>query len=331
MLKTLFRIQGFLIALALLAGLPHGAAAYNVPGSAQAHVPELTEIATGIIVKSLKENVRPLRQRGDDAQISTQGTLSGVSAVGAGRVPLSLSLTHRILDTSRLDGRLDVGTMLLAGGNGTGLVYFGGIIGEDGDVRTPLDNGKIKHAGAGLAFGADYAVSDGFYVTAMVGGMSLDYDVARAGGTIIGSFGATRQFADLSADYVTRAAGGDMTFGFGLLYVKQRNDGYFESGGAPIAPFTFDQLAATLNMRNAWGHPGALLRPYVDLSGQFRLTGSRSGVVAAVPVHSDNQARLLVGVERTTGKSSFDVGLGTNFDDSGYSGLDGRLSYTFRF
>ncbi|WP_162685646.1 autotransporter outer membrane beta-barrel domain-containing protein [Roseovarius amoyensis] len=331
MSDTLARIHGLLIALALLAGLPSGALAYNVPGSAQAHVSELTEIATGIIVKSLREKVRPLRQQGDGARISTQGSLSGVSAIGAGRVPISFSLTHRLLDTSTLDGRLDVATLLLGGGNGRGMVYFGGLIGENGDVRTPRDNGKIKHTGAGLAMGADFAVSEQFFITAMMGGMSLDYDVARGGGAIVGSFGASRYFADLSADYVTRSAMGDLTLGFGLLYVNQHNDGYIESGGAAVAPYTFDQLAATLEMRNTWGQAGTFFRPYVDLSAQIRLAGSSGSTVAVVPVHSDNQARLFVGVERMAGRSTLDVGLGTNFDDSGYSGLDGRVNYSFRF
>lgn len=328
--KTYSRLRGLLFSLMVLAGLPQAVLAYNVPGSAQAHVPEITEIATGIIVRSMKDTVRPMREGTGSVQVSTSGTMSAVSATGGGRTPLSFSVTHRQLDTARLDGTLDVATLFFGARADNGITYFGGLIGETGNIRTPMDNGRVKHSGVGLALGVDYAVSERFYLTALVGGLALDYDVARGGGAVTGSFGATRRFADLSADYVTRAAGGDLTLGFGLLYVQQKHDGYTESGGAAVAPFRFDQLSLSLDARNTWGHDGAF-RPYVDMSAQLKLAGDSSGAGAATPVHADRQARLGFGVERSSGLSFFDVGLGANFDDDAFSGIDARLNYTLRF
>lgn len=326
MTKFIVRLYGLLFMLVLFAGVPQGADAYNVPGSANAHVPEMTEVATGIVVRSLKQNVHALRQQSNGPIVATQGRLG----LGSGQVPLSFSLDHRMFDSSTLDGRLDVATLFIGGRTDGGITYFGGLIGEFGDLRTPLDAGRIEHSGAGLVAGIDYAVSDAFYLTMMLGGMALDYDVSRGSGAITGAFGAKRTFADLSADYLTDGfAGSDMRLGFGLLYVRQRNDGYVESGGATVAPFTFDHLAATLAMRNTWGHDGGV-RPYLDLSAQFRLAGDDT-TSAAVPIHADRQARIMFGVERNTGRSFLDVGLGANFDDNSYSGLDARLNYSFRF
>ncbi|UYV36885.1 autotransporter outer membrane beta-barrel domain-containing protein [Rhodobacteraceae bacterium D3-12] len=326
MTKFLVRLRGVLLALVVCAGVPQMAAAYNVPGSASANVPEITEVATGIVMRSLKQNVHALRQQSNGPIVATQGTLG----FGTGQVPLAFSLDHRTFDSSTLDGRFDVATLFIGGRTDGGMTLFGGLVGEFGDLRTPLDAGRIEHSGFGLVAGVDYAVSDAVFLTAILGGMALDYDVSRGSGAFTGSFGAKRQFIDLSADYLTRGIGGsDMKLGFGLLYIHQRNDGYIESGGATVAPFTFDHLAATLAMRNTWGHDGGM-RPYVDLSAQIRIAGD-DGASAAVPVHADRQARLMIGVERNAGRSFFDVGLGANFVNDSYSGLDARLNYSFRF
>jgi len=310
-----------------LAGLAQGANAHNVPGSAQATVPEMTEIATGITVKSLKDNMRPMRDSGGAVQVSTKG---GLSATMGNTVPLSFGLTFRDFDTSEMDGSVGVGTLLLGHSTGQGLVYFGGLIVESGDIRTAADNGRIKDTGAGLALGLDYRVTDQLYLTGIVGAMSLDYDVSRGGGAITGSFGASRQFLDLSADYLTKGLGGDLRLGFGLLYVKQKDDGYVESGGAIVAPYRFDQTSATFDLRNSWGLAGRL-RPYLELSAQSRIGGSDSDAVLAALAHLDNEARLGIGFEQTTGMSYLDLGLGANFGDDAFAGPDARLTYSLRF
>lgn len=312
----------------LLLGHVLPASAGNVPGSAQGFIPKISEVATGIVVRSVKDQVTPLRGGGGAVGVSTSGDLTGLQATSGGDTPLAFSLTHRLLRTPRLDGSIDVATAFLAGRNGGGMVYFGGIIGELGNLATPLDAGRINYGGIGLGFGVDYPLDENLYLTAIVGGMSLNYNVSRGGGAVTGSFGALRGFADLSLDYATRSAMGETTLGLGLNYVYQANDGYVESGGATVAPGNFSHLSLRANARNLWGDPGTM-RPYLDLGAQVQLAGSATSAIA--PVHLANQAQLMFGFEQTTGNSKFDFGLGATIDETGFSGLEARLAYTLRF
>src|SRR5690606_30086141 len=150
-------------------------------------------------------------------------------------------------------------------------------------------------------------------------------------GAQTGSFGARRSFVDLSGDYILYADPAEITLGFGLLYVNQENDAYTESGGAAVAGFTSDQLSGKLSARSFWGQPSTL-QPYLDAETWFRLSGS-SGLPAVLDP-GDNRnwsARLGVGMQQSTARSSFDLGLGSNFGEDGSEGLDARLSYTHRF
>lgn len=331
MCYMLSRLRILSLTIVLFGVFGQGANAHNVPGSAQTNLPAMTEIATGIIVKSTKDSVRPMREQDGAVQMSTKGALPvGLSASVGGTTPLSFGLTHRDIATPDMDGSVSVGLLLLGHRFDGGGLMFGGLIAERGDIRTAADDGRIKHWGAGLTLGFDYQVSSRFYLTAIVGAMSLDYDVARGGGAIAGSFDARRQFVDLSADYLTQAMGGDIRLGFGLLYVHQKNDGYSESGGAVVAPYSFDQLSATFDLRNSWGAAGGM-RPYLEVSAQGRLAGSDSGALVVGPGHLESEARLAIGVEKATGTSSLDLGLGANFDKDYFSGLDAKLTYSLRF
>lgn len=317
------------LALALLAvvALPGTALAYNVPGSAQRAIPEVTEIATGIVVRSIKQNMRPLRDGGGSIVVSSMGSGEGAVALGT---PLAFSLGLRDLSTDDLKGRLTAGSLLVGGHLGSETLLFGGIIAESGDIRTFADTGRIRHDGMGLVIGLDHRIGPNSYLTGIVGAMSLDYDVSRGGGAVTGSFGADRQFIDLSADFLSSGAHGDLRFGLGLLYLKQSNDGYVESGGGVVAPFSFDSLSAQVELRNTWGKPGDL-RPYADLMAQGRLGGSDTGAAAGSVLHSDWEARLGLGVEQAVGASWFTVGVGANFGEDDFQGFDAELKYSIRF
>lgn len=325
------RLYVHFFAFVVSLGVAGTASAYNVPGSAKAYVPHTTEIATGIIVQSLKENMRPMRDSSGSVQISTSGAQTmGLAATLGGTTPLSFGIKVRDIETPEVNGRVSVGTLLIGHNSDSGLLYFGGLVAESGDVRTRLDRGHIKHSGMGIVLGLDHRVSERLFLTAIAGAMKLDYDVTRDGGAVTGSFDAERQFVDLSADYLTQIANSDLRLSAGLMYFRQSHDGYTESGGAAVTPFSFDQLSATFDARNTWGTPGEI-RPYVEMAARGRLAGGRTAAGIFTTNQSDWEARIGIGIVRSVGTSHFDAGLGMNFDKDAMSGIDAKLNYTLRF
>lgn len=328
--SVLARLRGLLAALIVLLGtLP--ASANNIPGSAATALPEETEIATGMIVRSIKAHVVPLREgTGGAVVVSTSGRVSGAGFVG-GDMPLAFGYDHRDLDTGRLDGSLGIGTLFLGHAIDGRTLVFGGLLAERLDADTPYNSGRIEADGIGIAVGVDHRAGDRLFLTGILGLMEMDYDVSRGNGAVTGSFGARRSFVDLSGDYVFRTDPAEITLGFGLLYVNQKNDAYTESGGTAVAGFTSDQLSGKLSARSAWGRPGEL-RPYLDAETWFRLAGS-SGLPAVLDPGDDRDwsGRLGLGLQQSAARSGFDLGLGSNFGDDGFEGLDARFSYTVRF
>lgn len=327
--RLAFRIARRLgVALLIAAGPVH---ADNIPGSPGQVVPELTETATDMVVRSIKDNMRPLRDPGAvGVSVSTSGVVDGIGGGIGGDMPLALRLDYRDLDTDRLDGSLMAGSVLLGRVLDDRTLVFGGLITEKLDTDTLYNDGHIDAKGLGLAIGADYQANDRLFLTGILGHMALDYDVDRNSG-ITGSFDARRTFLDLSGDYVTKAGNNDLLLGFGLLYVTQKNDGYTESGGAVVDAFTSDRLTGRLSARSFWGQPGGA-RPYVDAEGHFRISGSDGLPTALDPGDtSDWSARLGVGVQNTIAGGGFDAGVGANFGEDDFEGLDAKLRYTLRF
>ena len=328
------RQLGIFVGAAFLAGaLP--ASANNLPGSAGIVVPELTETATEMVVRSIKDNMRPLRDPDGnrDVSLSTSGTgdVTGVGGGIGGDMPLALRFDYRDLDTDRLDGSLMTGSVLLGHVISDKTLLFGGLLAERLNTDTPYNAGHIDNSGVGLALGMDYRVNDTFFLTGIVGVVALDYDISRSGDAIIGSFGARRSFVDLSGDYLTKAGNADILLGFGLLYVNQKNDAYTENGGGPVDAFTSEQLSGKLSARTFWGQSGAM-RPYVDADALFRISGNTGLSPALDPGDtSDWTARLGVGVQQIGAASGFDAGIGANFGDDNFEGLDAKLKYTLRF
>jgi hypothetical protein len=326
------RLNGVLLAAALFIGvLP--AHANNLPGSAATVVPELTEVATDMIVRSIKDNMRPLRSPGGgpDVSVSTSGMVTGVGGGVGGDTPLAFRFDYRGLDTDRLDGSLMAGTVFLGNSISEETLVFGGLVAERLDTDTLYNDGHIDNNGIGLALGVDVRVNDTLFLTGIIGAMNLDYDVSRSGGAITGSFDAQRKFIDLSGDYVTKAGDADLLLGFGLLYVTQDNDRYTESGGEVVDDFTSEQLSGRLSARSFWGQSGEM-RPYFDADALFRLSGN-SGLSPALDPgdESDWTTRLGVGLQRMGVSSEFDAGIGVNFGDDNFEGFDAKLKYTLRF
>lgn len=332
----LSRLAGRLAAILLGAALSGGvvpALADNIPGSSGTVVPELTDTATEMVVRSIKDNMRPLRDPGGDVgvTVSSSGMVTGLGGGIGGDMPLALRFDYRDLDTDRLDGSLVAGSVLLGRVISDRTLVFGGLLTERLDTDTLYNDGHIDNRGLGLALGADYRVNDAFFLTGIIGYMGLDYDVSRSAGAITGSFDATRTFVDLSGDYMTKTGDADILLGFGLLYVTQKNDGYTESGGAVVDAFTSEQLSGKLSARTFWGQAGAM-RPYVDADALFRISGN-SGLSPTLDPgdEADWSARLGLGLQQVGAESGFDVGIGANFGDDSFEGLDAKLKYTLRF
>lgn len=246
-------------------------------------------------------------------------------------MPIALKLNFRSIDTDEVDGSIVTGNVLFGQTLGSQTLVFGGLITEQVQADTPLNQGTIDATGLGLTAGADFMVNDRFYLSGILGLMRLDYDVSRTAGLDTGSFEARRGFIDLSGDYITKAGRADLLLGFGLLYVNQKNDGYMESGGATVDAFSSERLSGKLSSRAVWGTDGAV-RPYVDAETSFRLSGSSGLDAALAPDHSDDwSGRLAFGIQRATASSGFDLGIGANFGTGSFEGLDANLRYALRF
>lgn len=326
------RLSTVLLGMALSFGsLP--ALANNLPGSPGTVIPELTETATETIVGSVKDGARALRQPSSGLQVSvsSSGTMEGLGGSVGTDMPIALKLNFRSIDTDEVDGSIVTGNVLFGQTLGSQTLVFGGLITEQVQADTPLNQGTIDATGLGLTAGADFMVNDRFYLSGILGLMRLDYDVSRTAGLDTGSFEARRGFIDLSGDYITKAGRADLLLGFGLLYVNQKNDGYMESGGATVDAFSSERLSGKLSSRAVRGTDGAV-RPYVDAETSFRLSGSSGLDAALAPDHSDDwSGRLAFGIQRATASSGFDLGIGANFGTGSFEGLDANLRYALRF
>ncbi|TNF22677.1 MAG: autotransporter outer membrane beta-barrel domain-containing protein [Rhodobacteraceae bacterium] len=332
MVRLVHCVRACLLALAACVAFGTPAAAYNIPGSAENHIPELSEVATNMVVRGIKSGVPVMRQEGPNLAFATRGRSFDFSARTGGTTPFAFSFEHRDLQTDHLDGTFNVSSAIFGVPSGNGdAVFFGGLIGESVDVRTSPDDGRIRHRGLGLAFGVDYQLSEQFFLTALAGGMALEYEVERGKGAVKGDFSARRRFADISGRFETLALGGDMSVGAGLFYLWQENDSYRESGGTRIKRFSFEQLSASFNLSNTWGQQGGL-QPYADLSVLAELWNDSDGAMPGIdPHHFERQARLGLGVKRTTGASAFNIGIGANYTEDEFAGIDAVVAYTFRF
>ena len=307
------------------------ASAHNIPGSAASALPQATEVATGMIVRSLKSHILPLREAeagGAIAFSTSGGTFSARSDEG---LSFALGLDYRNLEGERLEGGLGVGTLFIAKALNARNLVIGGIVAERLDSDTPYNEGRITSKGLGLSFGADYRLNDRFFLTSIFGLMKLDYELSRNKGAITGNFDARRGFIDLSGDYLLQSDPAEITLGLGLLYVHQKNNAYVESGGAAVAGFTSKQLSGKLALRSLWGKPGQL-RPLVEAETWVKLSGTSGLPALLAPGDTrDWTARLGLGLQKVDGLSAFDLGLGSNFGEEGFEGLDLRLHYARRF
>jgi hypothetical protein len=345
-MQKMFVLRLFRTALAVIfaCGMSTAVFADNVPGSAKEATGYITEAASDTLINGLQSDVRKLR--GDDRPnvgftfldpqlMSEDGVTRSFLAEGMatteGGLSMIGSLAYRNIDEpGSLDYDLYVGSLLIGYHVNDRTLVFGGLTGESGDGSTPPDDGTISHSAFGGVVGVDYAINDKAFMTFIAGKMALDYDITRSGGAITASFGADRTYVNFSGEYRIDAATTTSVLTAGLRYVEQSDEGYTESGGAVVDPATGKTFSAIFGARTTFTAMGGF-QPFVEADLRYDLSDD------IVPYVVDNlsdgrmHARLGVGVSRDAGTSTFEAGLGGNFGEDGYNGLDANLRLTLRF
>jgi Autotransporter beta-domain len=317
----------------------------NVPGSATEAIGYIAEAGTDALINGIQGDVRKLR--GDDRQntglaflepqFSTMGGAVDAAAFDGivttdGGLSVIGSLSYRnILEEDELDYDLFTGSLLLGYRVNSQTLVFGGLITEKGDGVTPPDQGTIAHTAFGGVIGVDYTVSEKFFLTAMAGQMGLDYDITRSDGAITASFGANRRFVNLSGEY--RMANEQMTtiITSGLRYMEQDNDAYTESGGAFVDAASGETFSALIGTRTTYTL-GRSMQPFFETDIRYDLSQDLAWPADLGYLSDSNfQGRLGIGFSRDTEFSTFEAGIGSNFGDEGYNGLDAKMRLTLRF
>jgi Autotransporter beta-domain len=305
-------------AISLTFGLAATASADNVPGSAKE--------ATGYITAATFLDPNVSFEDGMMKSFLAEGMATsdgGVSMIGA--------LSWRNIDEAgALNYDLYVASLLLAYHVSDRTLVFGGLTGETGDGVTPPDDGTISHSAFGAVIGVDYAVNDRFYLTAMAGKMALDYDITRGGGAISASFGADRTYLTVNGEYRIEAASSTTVITGGLRYVVQDDEGYTENGGGVVDPATGKTLSVVFGSRTAL-EVASDFKPFIETDLRYDISQDIAPYAVDQLPDGRMQARLGVGVSRDTANSTFEAGLGTNFGENGYNGLDAKLRMTLRF
>ena len=314
--------------------------ARNVPGSAGAAIQQIyenatTDIADGIIAALNAPSGGPViggvsRDQWGTVTFSSFGgsieTDSGL-IVGASTRLQTFDITDEIED-----GTLFTGSFLLGQRLDAGPTVFAALIYEGLEANTPFNSGTVENTGLGAAFGVTADTPTGLVLSAMVGGLALDYDVTRSAGAVAGSFAAERWFVDLRAQHDAALRNTRLEYDFGLRYVEQTDDAYTETGvGAGAVPsFTYSSTATFFNMRTFLGGMDRA-SPYVQ--SNYRYVFSNDAVPpAGDPAFAEGLRFYLgLGVEGQTNDVGYDFGLGTHFTDDGYTGLAAQLSVNVQF
>jgi outer membrane autotransporter protein len=168
------------------------------------------------------------------------------------------------------------------------------------------------------------------FLTLMAGKMALDYDITRSGGAISASFGADRTYVNFTGEYRLEAAGSTSVFTGGLRYVEQSDEGYTEDGGGVVDAATGTTLSVVFGSRTAI-EVASSFKPFIETDLRYDIEQDMVPYVVDHLPDGRMAARLGIGVSRDTGNSTFEAGLGTNFGEDGYNGLDAKLRLTLRF
>jgi hypothetical protein len=316
------------------------ARARNVPGSAEAMGNAVGEEATGMIIDGITGDIRKLR--GDDRPaggvvpfLSTQnGTtmVNGFDGVIAGaQFSFVGALRYRDIDTDDVDYGLTTASALMVGHLDSRTLLFGGLLMERGNGDTPANDGTMEHDGLGLAIGIDRALSENTWVQATLGHMWLGYDFTRSGGAVSGSYDASRTFLDLTGAHQIVMGKATTELSGGLRYISQTNDAHVELGGSAVPETRGESFSVVFGARTSFALEGGI-DPFVEVDLRQNLSSS-DNLPASVSdlTGADTHGRLGLGITTVGDGYSFETGVGSNFTEDGYSGLDAHLRLNLSF
>lgn len=318
------------------------AQARNVPGSASAISVHLGEISTDLHASLIEDIARSagvaasrvkvttvvpgfLANDGDPAATGFQGVFTN------GNLSFGANIAYRNIDTDDLDYDLLAGAALVMGNISADTMLFGGLLLEHGKGDTLANDGTMEQDGAGLALGLSHSLGANTNLSATLGHVWVSYDFTRSGGAVSGSFDATRTFLDLSGAYRIVSGKATTDLNGGLRYITQTNDAYTELGGAAVDKSTGESFAVIFGARTTFDLESGM-NTFVEMDLSQNLSSSDNLPVGLREAYSaDTRARLGVGIVTGGAGYTFETGLGSNFDEDGYSGIDAHLSLNLQF
>lgn len=143
---------------------------------------------------------------------------------------------------------------------------------ERGDIDTGFNASELTSSGFTVAPYVGWQPIEELVLDASVGVAVLGYDTRRNSGTVESSFDATRAFAALNATGNFRFDGLRLSPLAGVLYFREEQDGYTDSGGTTVGSQTIDLGRFTAGVEAGYRFglgEGLAIEPYARIEGEF--------------------------------------------------------------
>jgi outer membrane autotransporter protein len=183
---------------------------------------------------------------GGYTQLAVAGAQLADNALAAADRPFGLWVNGAasFLDSDE-DGGEYSGDVLSLGGGGDYAINETLLVGlalgyERGDIDTTFNAGDLTSSGFTAAPYVGWQPIPELVLDASIGVTVLDYDISRASDTIEGEFGATRAFVGVNATGNYRFDAIRLSPLAGLLYFREKQDGYTDSAGTAVDGQTID-------------------------------------------------------------------------------------------
>lgn len=250
----------------------------TAPEESSASVDRRVQVASLLPVGQLFGAATSAIGGGGFAQLAVAGAQLADSALAAADRPLGLWVNGAatFLDNDADGGQYSGHVLSLAGGADY-LITDGLLVGlslgyERGDIDTSFNAGDLVSNGFTAAPYVGWQPIPELVLDASVGVTLLDYEIERAGNTIEGDFDATRGFAAINATGIFRFDRLRLSPLGGVLYFRERQDGYTDSAGTIVDEQTVDLGRLTAGVEAGYGFAlseASTLEPYARVEGEF--------------------------------------------------------------
>lgn len=222
-------------------------------------------------------------------------------------------------------------TMIISQRLNSGVVIFGGLIGEAGSGILDYNDGTLEHYGIGATAGASFALGGTGKITVVGTAEWLHYSTTRSNGLYNGEYDAGRYMADVRLSGMSEGDWFYVEYGGDLRLIHQANGAYTEySGGTAFADVdatSFTSLKAIGNLK--LGVPMGSITPYVEATGYFGLY--QQGDITTAGLDDGVSGRLGVGLNADLLGGTLSLRSGAYFDGDGYKGVDAGLNFSGSF